>query len=865
MGPAGSLVALLLVSLAAPVVCVQRNVLWTVSGVSAYRSPSTPLSVNIGDTLVLQCPPSSYSSVYLMYSVQQYDACDVSAGGGGFLLLSYCLGSPQVHTRMISVIENSNTVAGVPDFRSGRTYYLASFGNMTNPSYYSVSGGECPQGLKMVVYIPCGNNCSRCDSTTLPSRCLECNPGYCLDNVTSTCVPNGNTSPNILSSTIIIAIAAGAGGGLLVILLLCVCCVLYYSCFRRRGKMSILMVTPESSLNALITNKVVAEDSICANKVVSQQYFDTLRINKSLLCGAQDKCCCEQCVTAVDKGHKGWVLFGVSKTNPRWSVAYWGVPCPDQLGEIIAKGLGSVTKGSGSYATQIMLSPSLRYCLHKDTFAKKQQHCDSSNHQAYSSVGERHQIDPQFENEKLEWLVDKCTVFSGEGNWSQWIYHFENVAEVNEWEDAKRVLWLKVRLTGRAQIAYQQLSDITKANYGDTKKALKERFEPASQTARYLAEFENRRKKKTDGWADFAEDLRSLVEKAYPALQEEAKAQIALSHYLRQLDQPMTSFSVKQRTPKSLDEAVSATLEIESYQIGLPKIESGAVGVPLMDSKTHPEVEEAEIGTVASRSSSQLQDGLVHQLLQRLDKIEHELRRPERERDEKASDGQRSPRSVTCWNCGRRGHLGQGTASLIVDTGAGITLLRRDVWKGDLNGKLLPWYGCKLVGANGGTLNVVGMVRAMQLGLGGKMFAVDTVIVESLTSEGILGLDFLEKYECIIDAANGVLTLGDSGLHIQLQKATRSKSTEPALPVHVCLDDTIVIPPRSEIRPLLSKDNILAAMKNSKIYLIDMRHMPLDNFKWIHHIVGHWSKFSLAYPLLSKTAKKVANALEKSM
>ena len=71
--------------------------------------------------------------------------------------------------------------------------------------------------------------------------------------------------------------------------------------------------------------------------------------------------------------------------------------------------------------------------------------------------------------------------------------------------------------------------------------------------------------------------------------------------------------------------------------------------------------------------------------------------------------------------------------------------------------------------------------------------------MESLTSEGILGLDFLEKYECIIDAANGVLTLGDSGLHIQLQKATRSKSTEPALPVHVCLDDTIVIPPRSEV------------------------------------------------------------------
>lgn len=36
-----------------------------------------------------------------------------------------------------------------------------------------------------------------------------------------------------------------------------------------------------------------------------------LFLTESLLCGAQDKCCCEQCVTAVDKGHKGWVLFGV--------------------------------------------------------------------------------------------------------------------------------------------------------------------------------------------------------------------------------------------------------------------------------------------------------------------------------------------------------------------------------------------------------------------------------------------------------------------------------------------------------------------------------------------------------------------------
>ena len=49
-----------------------------------------------------------------------------------------------------------------------------------------------------------------------------------------------------------------------------------------------------------------------------------------------------------------------------------------------------------------------------------------------------------------------------------------------------------------------------------------------------------------------------------------------------------------------------------------------------------------------------------------------------------------------------------------------------------------------------------------------------------------------------------------------------------------------------------------------QIDLIDMRHLPLDGNKWILHIVDHWSKFNLVYPLYhaQKTAKEVTNALE---
>ena len=42
-----------------------------------------------------------------------------------------------------------------------------------------------------------------------------------------------------------------------------------------------------------------------------------------------------------------------------------------------------------------------------------------------------------------------------------------------------------------------------------------------------------------------------------------------------------------------------------------------------------------------------------------------------------------------------------------------------------------------------------------------------------------------------------------------------------------------------------------------------MRHLPDREFKWILHLVDHWSKFNLAFPLQCKSANDVASALQK--
>ena len=49
--------------------------------------------------------------------------------------------------------------------------------------------------------------------------------------------------------------------------------------------------------------------------------------------------------------------------------------------------------------------------------------------------------------------------FNGESaDWDAWMGHFESVAQVNGWDDAAKLLWLQVRLTGKAQTAWNRLT-----------------------------------------------------------------------------------------------------------------------------------------------------------------------------------------------------------------------------------------------------------------------------------------------------------------------------------------------------------------------------------------------------------------------
>ncbi len=116
-------------------------------------------------------------------------------------------------------------------------------------------------------------------------------------------------------------------------------------------------------------------------------------------------------------------------------------------------------------------------------------------------------------------------------------------------------------------------------------------------------------KQKGEGWAEFGEDLRVLADKAYPDLVDEARERFALNQYLIQLSNPQIAFAVKQTKPTTVDDAVQATLEMESYSKPVPS------GIAQVSEEVEEEAEAVALTAVPRPSDLKI-------ILERMERME---------------------------------------------------------------------------------------------------------------------------------------------------------------------------------------------------------------------------------------------------
>ena len=133
----------------------------------------------------------------------------------------------------------------------------------------------------------------------------------------------------------------------------------------------------------------------------------------------------------------------------------------------------------------------------------------------------------------------------------------------------------------------------------------------------------------------------------------------------------------------------------------------------------------------------------------------------------------------------------------LVDSGASVTLIRKDVGErvNTLQQELSGWTGPSLIGVDGTPLQVCGQTK-ISLTLMKRCFQVEVLIVDSLTTEAILGVSFLELNNILIDLGSKQLLFKGDNSSISMQGFDDSESS-PYPSVRVV--ETVQIPPRSEL------------------------------------------------------------------
>lgn len=76
----------------------------------------------------------------------------------------------------------------------------------------------------------------------------------------------------------------------------------------------------------------------------------------------------------------------------------------------------------------------------------------------------------------------------------------------------------------------------------------------------------------------------------------------------------------------------------------------------------------------------------------------------------------------------------------------------------------------------------------------GHNFIASVVVVKGLTEDAILGLDFLQQHQCIVDCGQHLLRFSGRNLAIPLDMYIATQTTTRPTPVTAVLKQTVIVP-----------------------------------------------------------------------
>ena len=244
--------------------------------------------------------------------------------------------------------------------------------------------------------------------------------------------------------------------------------------------------------------------------------------------------------------------------------------------------------------------------------------------------------------------------YDGSKPWEDYLTHFESVAEINGWNCKEMARFLGANLKGEALEVYTEIPSVAKSSFTVLVEALERRFGHAHQTPLFRAQLSMRKRGRNESLQQLAQAVKRLVNGAYPRLDVQARDDIAIENFRAALDDAEIQRAVFMAKPRSLAEAVTVAVEMESFQQAQTHHSRQQRGNlrnvdGCQDSQSH-------LTTDLTTIRKALEE--IKGTITELQAWKGYMEKRDNPTDVPASDrSERFRRPRRCWNCGEVGHF----------------------------------------------------------------------------------------------------------------------------------------------------------------------------------------------------------------
>ena len=177
------------------------------------------------------------------------------------------------------------------------------------------------------------------------------------------------------------------------------------------------------------------------------------------------------------------------------------------------------------------------------------------------------------QNQDADEFCNKCAlkmkppIFDGtsRSSWPEYLIQFDLVAELNAWNERSKALYLASSLRGVARSILLDIDASERHDFSALVSCLNKRFGQGHQSEMFWEILNNQTRKPHETLQELAHEVKQLVRLAHPNAQPESVERLALRHFSNALNSADMRLRIAMAKPKTLDEAVTISIEIEAF------------------------------------------------------------------------------------------------------------------------------------------------------------------------------------------------------------------------------------------------------------------------------------------------------------